>query len=58
MAYNHKPKTKDELKTLLDKLIAERGKRGDFNDIDTSLITDMSYIFSYDNDIYRITYYV
>lgn len=43
--YNHKPKDKEELIKLLDKLIVERGKNGDFNDIDTSEITDMSYLF-------------
>lgn len=43
--YNCKPKDKEELIKLLDKLIVERGKNGDFNDIDTSEITDMSYLF-------------
>ena len=45
--YNYHPKDKDELDELLDKLIIERGNDADLNDIDTSEITDMSYIFSY-----------
>ena len=39
--YNYHPKTKKELKDLLKQLIEERGNEGDFNDIDTSKITDM-----------------
>ena len=42
--YYH-PKTKDELKELVNKLIKERGNDADLNDIDTSKITDMSYMF-------------
>jgi len=41
------PKDKDELMKLLDKLIKERGLEGDFNDIDTSKITDMSCLFTF-----------
>jgi surface protein len=41
----HKPKDKAELSQLLEKLIEERGYEGNFNDIDTSLITDMSGLF-------------
>lgn len=41
----YRPGSKKELQKLLDKLIDERGQEGDFNDIDTSLITDMSYLF-------------
>lgn len=41
------PKDKDELMKLLDKLIKERGYEGDFNDIDTSEITDMSCLFTF-----------
>ena len=44
--YNYQPKTKNELQDLLDQLTEERGFEGDFNDIDTSLITDMSYLFA------------
>lgn len=46
--YNYQPKDKKELQSLLEQLIKERGNEGDFNDIDTSLITDMSWMF-YDN---------
>ena len=45
--YNYHPKTKKELINLLKQLIEERGNEGDFNDIDTSEITNMSYLFSY-----------
>ena len=44
-SYKYFPKTKKELKDILKKLIKERGNEGDFNDIDTSKITDMSYLF-------------
>jgi surface protein len=40
-----KPKDKYELSQLMKELIKERGKSGDFNDIDTSSITDMSGLF-------------
>ena len=43
--YKYHPKTKKELKDLLKQLIDERGNEGDFNDIDTSEITDMSHLF-------------
>ena len=43
--YNYHPKTKDELKELVNKLIKERGNDADLNDIDTSEITDMSALF-------------
>jgi surface protein len=43
--YNYHPKTKEELKDLIKQLIKERGNEGDFNDIDTSEIKDMSYLF-------------
>ena len=39
------PKTKKELKTLIDKTIEEQGTACDLNFIDTSLITDMSAMF-------------
>ena len=42
---NYHPKTKDELKELVNKLIEERGNNADLNDIDTSEITDMNYMF-------------
>ena len=43
--YNYHPKTKDELEELIKKLIKERGNEADLNDINTSAITDMSYLF-------------
>ena len=43
--YNYHPKTKRELLNIMDQLIEERGNEGDFNDIDTSQITNMSYLF-------------
>ena len=43
--YNYHPKTNDELKKLIKKLIKERGENADLNDIDTSEITNMSYMF-------------
>ena len=43
--YNFQPQTKEELQELLKELIKERGMDGDFNDIDTSQITDMSHLF-------------
>ena len=45
--YNYHPKTSDELKQLVDKLIKERGYDADLNDIDISEITDMSSMFTY-----------
>ena len=44
-SYKYFPKTKEELKNILNQLIGERGNDGDFNDIDTSEINDMSVIF-------------
>ncbi len=44
-AYNHEPKDKEELAELMEKLIEERGNEGDFNDIDTSRVNDMSFVF-------------
>ena len=52
--HNYHPKTRDELKELVDKLIKERGDDADLNDIDTSKITDMSklfYVSSFNGDI-------
>ena len=43
--YNYHPKTRDELKELVNKLINERGYNADLNDIDTSEITDMNFMF-------------
>ena len=44
--YHYHPKTRDELKELVDQLIKERGNDADLNDIDTSEITDMNYMFA------------
>ena len=44
--YNYFPKSKKELKNILKELVVKRGNEGDFNDIDTSEITDMSELFS------------
>ena len=50
-SYKYFPETKKELQDLLNQLIKERGNEGDFNDIDTSKITDMSGLFdNIDND--------
>ena len=43
--YNYDPKTKKELQDLLKQLVEERGNEGDFNDINTSKITDMTDLF-------------
>ena len=43
--HNYHPKTRDELKELVYRLIKERGYEADLNDIDTSEITDMSRLF-------------
>ena len=43
--YKYHPETKEELQELLAQLIKERGPEGDFNDIYTSEITDMSELF-------------
>jgi len=43
--YKYHPQTKQELKNLIEELIEERGNEGDFNDIDTSGIRDMSELF-------------
>ena len=43
--YNYHPKDKYELISLLKKLLEERGKNADLNDIDVSNITDMSNLF-------------
>ena len=44
-SYKYFPKTREELKNILEQLIKERGNEGDFNDIDTSKITDMADVF-------------
>ena len=44
-AYSCQPKTKDELKDIIKTRIREQGPECDLNDIDTSLIEDMSWLF-------------
>ena len=41
----YKPKDKDTLEKLLERMIEVRGDEGDFNDIDTSDITSMESLF-------------
>lgn len=45
MTYTCKPKTKDELKEIIDDRITKEGNECDLNNIDTSLIDDMSFLF-------------
>ena len=44
-AYNYFPKSNKELKEIVKKLIKERGKEADLNDIDVSQINDFSHVF-------------
>ena len=41
------PENSEDLRKLVFKLIEERGKEADLNDIDTSQIKDMSWLFAY-----------
>ena len=43
----YKPKDKDTLKELLKRMIKVKGDEGDFNDIDTSDIESMQFLFNY-----------
>ena len=43
----YKPKDKDILKELLERMIKVRGDEGDFNDIDTSDIESMESLFQF-----------
>ena len=45
IVYNYHPKTKDELKDIIKQRIESEGNECDLNDIDTSNILDMSYLF-------------
>ena len=44
--YKVQPKTKKELKQIIEDTIKEKGNNCDLNFIDTSLITNMSYMFN------------
>ena len=47
--FSCKPKTKEELKNILDERVFHKDSNANLNDIDVSEITDMSYLF---NNIY------
>ena len=47
LAYNYYPKTKDELKDIIKQKIESEGNECGLNDIDTSNITDMSFLFAH-----------
>ena len=56
LAYNYYPETKYELKDIIKRRIESEGKKCDLNDIDTSNITDMSWLFedsNFNGDISR-----
>ena len=44
-SYSCQPSTKDELKEIIKDRIYKHGYECDLNDIDTSLIEDMSWLF-------------
>ena len=44
--YSCRPADRGEVKNIIIKRIDEEGPNCDLNDIDTSLITDMSFLFS------------
>ena len=55
-SYSCQPKTKDEFVTIIRDRISKEGSNCDLNDIDTSLITDMSWLFynsKFNGDISR-----
>ena len=43
--YKYFPKTKKELRSLIEQRIEDEGNEVNLNDIDVSAITDMSYLF-------------
>ena len=45
--YNYFPKTREELKEIIEQRIWQEGNEVDLNDIDISEITDMSGLFAY-----------
>ena len=51
--YHYYPTNKKELRSLIQKLLEERGNDADLNDIDVSDVTDMSNLFK-DLDPYNI----
>ena len=51
--YHYYPTNKKELRSLIQKLLEERGNDADLNDIDVSDITDMSELFT-DLDPHKI----
>ena len=56
IVYNYYPKTQDELKKIIKQKIESEGNECDLNDIDTSNITDMSFLFArshFNGDISR-----
>ena len=48
-SYSCQPKTKKELEEIIKERMIEQGEYCDLNDIDTSLITDMSWLFEESN---------
>ena len=49
ISYKYFPKTKEELKAIIEKRIKNEGNEVDLNDIDVSKITDMSSLFEKSN---------
>lgn len=47
------PTTKEELKEIIKKTIKEKDNKCDLNFIDTSKITDMSFLFSSGDDLFN-----
>ena len=45
-SYSCQPKTNLELKSIIEERISKEGPNCDLNDIDVSLVTDMSWLFS------------
>ena len=52
--YKYFPQSKKELKNIINKLLDERGLDANLNDIDTSRITDLSYLFANIKNIQNI----
>ena len=45
-SYSYKPTNKEELKEIINSRFDEEGPNCDLNDIDVSLVTDMSWLFA------------